>query len=124
MPVPRALTIPAVLAAALTAALAGCGGDGAGSSTSGITGTTSSTSDAVRVADNSFTPSATTVPPGTTVTWTWVGTREDHNVTFADGTASATQASGTYQRTFAAAGTFPYYCTIHGTPMSGVVTVR
>src|SRR5690242_618737 len=120
MPVPRALTNLAVLAAILAA----CGGDGHGSSTTDITGTPPSTSDAIRVVDNSFTPAATTVPPGTTVTWTWVGTREDHNVTFADGTASATQASGTYQRTFAAAGSYAYHCTIHGTPMSGVVTVR
>jgi len=112
-----------VLPLALAALLAACSGDGYGSST-GITSTTSSTSNAVRVADNNFTPSATTVPPGTTVTWTWVGTREDHNVTFADGTASPTQASGTYQRTFMTAGTFTYFCTIHGTPMSGVVTVR
>jgi plastocyanin len=121
MPAPRALINLAVLAAVLAA----CGGDGSGSSTTDITSTTtSSTSNAIQVVDNSFTPAATTVPPGTTVTWTWVGTREDHNVTFADGTASATQASGTYQRTFAAAGSYAYHCTIHGTPMSGVVTVR
>jgi plastocyanin len=120
MPVPRALTKLAVLATTLAA----CSGDGQGSSTTDITSTTSSTSNAIQVVDNSFTPAATTVPPGTTVTWTWVGTREDHNVTFADGTASATLASGTYQRTFAAAGSYAYHCTIHGTPMSGVVTVR
>jgi plastocyanin len=120
MPATRSSIIPRL---ALAALLAACG-DGYGSSNSGITGTTtSSTSNAVRVADNSFTPSATTVAPGTTVTWTWAGARE-HNVTFDDGTASATQTSGTFQRTFSAAGTFSYHCTIHGTAMSGVVTVR
>jgi len=111
-----------VLPLALAALIAACGG-GYGSSDTGITGTTSATGNAVRVADNSFTPSATTVPPGTTVTWTWAGARQ-HNVTFDDGTASATQASGTFQRTFAAAGSYAYHCTIHGSVMSGVVTVR
>jgi plastocyanin len=119
MPATRSSIIPRL---ALAALLAACG-DGYGSSTTGVTGTTSSTSNAVRVADNNFTPSATTVAPGTTVTWTWAGTRE-HNVTFDDGTASATQTSGTFQRTFATAGTFSYHCTIHGSIMSGVVTVR
>src|SRR5690242_4035871 len=118
MPLPRTI-VPRL---ALAALLAACG-DGYGSSTSGITGTTSTSGNAVRVADNSFTPSATTVASGTTVTWTWAGSRQ-HNVTFDDGTASATQASGTFQRTFVTAGTYPYHCTIHGSVMSGTVTVR
>src|SRR5690242_1338484 len=86
---------------ALTAlALAACSGSsGYGGGPTGTTGGNNnsggSTSNAIAVADNSFTPNATTVPRGTTVTWTWGG-RVQHNVTFDDGPASATQSSGTY----------------------------
>lgn len=76
-----------------------------------------------RVLDNSYSPSATTVAPGTTVTWTWAASAE-HAVTFGDGPRSPIQASGTYQRTFPAAGSFPYRCSIHGAAMSGTVTAR
>ena len=77
--------------------LAGCGGSGYGSAPTAPT-TTGITSNAITVADNSFTPNATTVAPGTTVTWSWRGRRQ-HNVTFDDGTKSSTQSSGTFQRT-------------------------
>jgi plastocyanin len=84
--------------------------------------------DTIEVDDNSFGPSALTVDAGTTVTWDWVGAAA-HNVTWVGGTpaASATQTSGTYTRNFAAAGSFDYYCTIHGTEttgMRGSVTVQ
>jgi plastocyanin len=77
----------------------------------------------VSVGDDFFSPAATTVTAGTTVTWTWKGSIS-HNVTFDDGTASATQSSGTFSRVFNTAGTYPYHCTIHGTAMSGSVTVQ
>lgn len=93
----------------------------AGSSSGGNAG--NSTSSSVTVADNAFSPGATTVPRGTTVTWTWGG-RNQHDVTFDDGTASATQAAGTFARTFGAAGTYRYHCTVHGTAMAGSVTVQ
>lgn len=75
----------------------------------------------VQVQDNAFSPDQRTVNVGTTVTWDWTGSNA-HNVTWVSGApaASATQSSGTYQRTFDAAGTFTYYCTIHGTPTSGM----
>ena len=114
-----------VAVAAVGVLALGCGG----SSDSGLTspggGTNSggSTSDAISVIDNSFSPAATTVPVGTTVTWTWNGANQ-HNVTFDDGTKSATQSAGTFDRKFDAAGTYKYHCTIHGTAMSGTVTVQ
>lgn len=82
----------------------------------------------VSVSDNSFGPGSLTVDPGTTVTWEWEGAAA-HNVTWTSGTpaASATQSAGTYERTFGTAGTFDYYCTLHGTPttgMRGTVTVQ
>jgi plastocyanin len=76
----------------------------------------------ITVHDNFFQPNATTVPVGTKVTWTWAGSMS-HNVTFDDGPASPTQASGTFSRTFQTAGTYRYHCTIHGVAMSGTVTV-
>lgn len=106
-----------LLLGAVVAAAAACGGDyGAGP-------TGPSTSDAIDVRDNSFSPSATTVKVGTTVTWTWRG-GNPHNVAFADGVKSATQTSGTYARTFTTAGTYTYLCEVHGRAMSGSVTVE
>lgn len=104
------------------ALLAGCGssnGYGAGNGTTSPGG-----ADAVSVSNNAFTPVTLSVPVGTTVTWTWANGSVSHNVTFDDGTKSATQSSGTYSRTFTTAGTYPYHCTIHGTPMSGTITVQ
>ena len=123
MLVPRPSITRIALATVCASVLPGCGGNGYGTTDAGITRTTSATSNAVAVADNHFTPNATTVAPGTTVTWTWTGASQ-HNVTFDDGAKSATQSTGTYQRAFAATGSYPYHCTIHGTAMSGVVTVR
>lgn len=81
----------------------------------------------VAVADDLFSPSAATVALGGTVRWTWEGSHQ-HNVTWVGTTpASATQASGTYERTFTTPGPYQYYCTIHGTPgsgMRGTVTVQ
>ena len=82
----------------------------------------------VEVRDNSFSPSTENVVIGETVTWTWTGSNQ-HNVTWDTGSpaASATQTSGTYQRTFSQAGTYEYHCTIHGSAgsgMHGTVTVQ
>ena len=111
---------------AMTLLTAACGGDGYGSN-GGPTGTpggsTGSTSSSITVRNNSFDPSATTVAVGTTVNWSWAQGATDHNVTFADGQKSATQATGSYSRTFSSAGTFSYNCTIHP-GMNGSVTVR
>lgn len=78
----------------------------------------------VRVGNNFFTPTTRTVSTGTTVTWTWNAGSNDHNVVFTDGPASAIQSSGTFERTFNDAGTFPYQCTVHGPSMSGTVVVE
>jgi plastocyanin len=77
---------------------------------------------AINVQDNQFVSSSVRVLAGGTVRWTWQG-NNPHNVTFSGGPASTTQTEGTFERTFAAAGSFPYICTIHGQSMSGTVTV-
>jgi plastocyanin len=71
------------------------------------------------------------------VTWKWdscsdpgayggYSTCVSHNVTFDDGSnlSSGSQSSGTYSRTFPAAGTYKYHCSIHGAAMSGQVVVQ
>lgn len=76
----------------------------------------------VKVEDNEFEPGSKTVAAGETVLWQWGGSNP-HNVTWVDqsGTGnSATQSSGTYSRSFSAAGTYDYYCTIHGTATTGM----
>ncbi len=125
---PQHLIIVAMLAAAA------CGGGGSDSPTTpGTTGNTGNpggqtgggptATNAVTVSNNKFTPANIQVSPGTTVTWTWSQDAVTHNVTFADGASSGDQASGTYSRTFSAAGTFNYQCTIHA-GMNGSVVVQ
>jgi len=83
------------------------------------------TTNQIAVRDDFFSPSATTVEAGTTVTWTWAGGNL-HDVIFSNSAIgnSATQTSGTFQRTFNAAGTYAYRCNVHGQSMSGTVTVQ
>jgi plastocyanin len=124
---------------ALALSLAACGGKGGGptavkgvTGNTGGTGGTPSTSSSIAIGSAlSFTPSATTVPNGTTVTWNWDSCTGDgyggqtcveHNVTWDDGSAppSPSQSAGTYTRAFAAPGTYSYHCSIHGTASSGM----
>lgn len=68
-----------------------------------------------------FTPNTTNIAVNDRVLWTWAGS--PHNVTSTNGAwpASPTQGAGaTFTNTFTSAGTFFYYCTIHGTPTSGM----
>ncbi|HJU84387.1 MAG TPA: plastocyanin/azurin family copper-binding protein [Holophagaceae bacterium] len=79
---------------------------------------------------NAFYPSTLTVAVGTTVTWQWTAGTMTHNVT--SGTAptgdgayfSPNQSTGTYTHQYTAAGTYPYFCSIHGAVMSGSITVQ
>ena len=106
-------------AAAVLAAL-GCSGDD-GPTNPGDTG--DDTSPTVTVSDNVFTPSTLSVPVNGTVTWQWSAAAE-HNVTFDDVPPSPTQIAGSFARSFAAAGTYPYRCTIHvAQGMTGTITV-
>jgi plastocyanin len=79
----------------------------------------------VGVQDNQYSPETVNITTGTTVVWTWAaGNYAAHSVTFNDGnTSSASKTSGTHQRTFQSAGTFSYYCEVHGTAMTGSVVV-
>lgn len=113
------LIVPIVAAFA-----AGCGGGsdsyGSGPNTGGSTG---SKTTSITVKNNVFDPTATTVPVGSTVSWTWAQGVDPHNVTFDDGQKSANQSSGGYSRLFSTAGTYPYRCTNHP-GMNGTITVQ
>ena len=74
---------------------------------------------------NVFSPASPTIDAGTTVRWI----NEDavaHNTTSSTAglwASSNLAEGGTFQRTFATAGSFPYECTIHP-GMTGTITVR
>ena len=71
--------------------------------------------------------STTTVRAGQTVTWMWVGGA--HSTT--SGTCctgdrtwdSGVMSNGSFSHTFNSAGNFPYFCTVHGSAMTGMVVV-
>jgi plastocyanin len=93
----------------------------------------------------SFSPAQVTIHAGDTVHWMWPGGGLPHTVTSgtvpnADGqfcsnggTQSAAACTGlgyatagpaTFDHTFPTAGTFPYFCEVHGAMMTGTVTVQ
>ena len=112
-----------LLAGLALVAAAACSGDG-GSDTTAPPNPTPPAANTVTVNNNFFSPANMSVATGTTVTWQWAQGTVDHNVTFDDGDASPTQASGTFARTFSTPGTYPYHCTIHvALGMQGTVTV-
>ena len=124
------------LAATALVVAASCGGGGSdyvsgpsGQNPGGTTGGTQTggstnpvQTNQVTVNDNFFTPTAVQVGIGTTVTWTWASGASLHNVTFSDAN-SGDKSSGTFSKTFNAAGTFTYRCTLHS-GMDGSVIVQ
>ena len=104
----------------LAIALIGCGSD----SSTGTDTESPPPGPTVTVSNNQFGPSSIDVSLNTTVTWQWNSGGVAHNVTFQDGPASGDKTSGSFPRTFNAAGTYHYMCTIHGSQgMTGVVNV-
>lgn len=69
-----------------------------------------------------FEPSAISVAPGTTVTWT-NSDNFTHTVRIADEVIGEAEPGQTITHTFPDAGTFPYDCSLHPQDMKGVVTV-
>jgi plastocyanin len=131
----------AQIALFLLLAAAGCGGSSTapGNNNNNNTGTPPpqnnppSTSSDISVTNDYFDPVSTTVAVGTKVTWTWNTCSSDgyggqtcvsHSILFDDGANAPTQQQGSWSRTFTAAGTYKYHCTIHGAAMSGTVVVQ
>jgi plastocyanin len=78
----------------------------------------------VKIDNFSFGPQTLTVPVGATVTWT---NRDDipHTSVSTDGVfkSKVMDTNETFSYTFAKAGTYPYYCSIHP-KMTGQVVVK
>ena len=78
----------------------------------------------VRIDNFSFAPQTLTVAAGTTVTWT---NRDDipHSVVSTDGVfkSKVRDTDEKFSYTFAKAGVYPYYCSIHP-KMTGKVVVQ
>ena len=102
-------------------ALAGCGGGGADTTT----GPSGGVANSVTVGNNFYNPANLSVATGAKVTWQWAMGDMEHTVTFDDAApGSPRQSSGTFERTFSTAGTYTYFCQVHGRAvMSGSVTV-
>ena len=121
------------IALALISAAA-CGGGGS-TGTQPI-GNTPPPAGGVSVTNNAFSPASKTVPVNTPVQWAWNTCTGDpyggnqtcvsHSVTFDDGTtSSALQDQGTFSRSFTAAGTYNYHCSVHVLQgMTGTITVQ
>jgi plastocyanin len=79
---------------------------------------------AVTIAGMAFSPSSLTVPVNTTVTWTNSDSMA-HTVTSTSGLfdSGSIGVGGNYSFTFASAGTFNYYCSIHPS-MTGKIIVQ
>ena len=92
----------------------------------GITGAAQSKPAAaeVKIDNFSFTPAELKVPVGTTVTWT-NGDDIPHTVVSTDRVfkSKVLDTGDKYSFTFAAAGTYPYFCSIHP-KMTGKVIVE
>ena len=132
-------SFPSFVAAIGVVLLTGCGysatspGTGGNNTGGNQTGNQSGghTTSISLTGSNTFDPAVDTVAVNSTVTWTWpTGGTVTHNVTFKDGPASPDQQTGTYQRTFSQAGTYPYRCTFHssgfasGDGMVGTIVVQ
>ncbi len=119
--------------ALLTLAAASCGGKS--SPTEPTMGSPPGTAHTVNVggssnifSDSQSGSSTTTISVGQTVQWMWVGgthSTTSGNCCTANGLwDSGVQSSGMFSRTFTTAGSFPYYCSVHGAMMTGTVVVN
>ena len=125
-------------AGALGAAVfvAGCGGGSSTTRPRTVTPPPPTGPTYVTVGNNIFTPSTSTVPAGSTVTWTWDSctggdsygagqTCVNHSVFWdADAATSGLRSSGSYQKAFPTAGSYAYHCLVHGSAMAGTVVVQ
>lgn len=120
--------------------LAACGGSAYGGGTTNIPTDPMNTpvpAAVVNVQNNYFDPAVVDLAVGGTVTWNWIGT--GHSVTSA-GSPALPSSTGDITKdagfslgpvVFAAAGTYQYFCIVHGTGgvygggnMTGAIFVR
>ncbi|MGH9365194.1 MAG: cupredoxin domain-containing protein [Thermoanaerobaculia bacterium] len=72
--------------------------------------------------------STTTIQAGQTVQWVWVGgthSTTSGNCCAGDGKwDSGVLGAGMFTRMFPSTGTFPYFCSVHGSVMTGTIVVN
>ena len=74
---------------------------------------------------NIFSPAQVTINVGDMVTWQWSsGFHTIQSNTGAWATANSDASNPTFSHIFTTPGTYPYFCTIHGSSMSGTITVQ
>ena len=112
----RVLALVSVLAFALGA----CSSDGSGSTTAA-----GAEEERVEIVEFAYSPDTLTVASGTTVTWENTETGIAHTATSDEDvwTSGTLNEGDEFSFTFAEAGTFAYFCTIHP-DMSGTIVVE
>ncbi len=84
---------------------------------------------AIVMQNMSFLPNSVTIRAGTTVTWTNIDTIQHTATSGTPGApnglfdSGALQSGQTFSFTFTTAGTYAYFCRIHGAAMTGTITV-
>jgi plastocyanin len=115
------------LSAVLASLAFACGDDDAAESPPTSTGGIPSGLTTIMVLDNRFLPLGLQVPVGTQVTWQW-DSKAEHSIVgkFDDKEVRSETQSGkeTFKFTFEKAGVFEYECGVHGSSMSGTVTLH
>lgn len=113
-----------VVAALLVAAASGCtGGTDTVEIPEGAVDLRGQAEVVVAIEDNRFVPSVVVVSPGTTVVWRNDG-RNEHDILPAeeglfDPVTPVLTTAEQAARDFPIRGTYPYFCSIHGTPTRG-----
>lgn len=113
----------ALVAALLTATA--CGDDDTGAGGSSDVSLVEGVEVEVSAIDNTFRPEEIEVAAGTEVLWTNDG-RNVHNVLPVEGEAWGVEVTDfepgdEYRRRFTEPGTYPYYCSLHGTTEAGMI---
>lgn len=92
-------------------------------STAGVAGATATKT--ITLENIRYSPANVTIRKGTKVRWVWRDGSIRHDVRFQNGgfKASRLQSSGSHTLTFRRAGTYRFFCSVHG-EMKGRVTVR
>ena len=114
----RRTAVVAGAALALSVGVAACGDDDSSASDECGAGDT-----IVEIKDNVFDPETAEVTPGTTVCWPNEG-RNEHAVEPDEGDLfvdDSIQPGEAFSYTFEDAGTYDYYCRLHGAPGSGQI---
>jgi plastocyanin len=71
-----------------------------------------------------FTPQVQTIPAGDSIFFTFASVQHSVHFTDAGPTDVGISSNVTVKRAFPTAGTYHYYCTVHGTGMNGQIVVQ